>query len=97
MAMPTITEETAMAVLDKMTKDSSDPAAWTLKYAESLIEEQPALFYTITENIKQLYPEGEADLIQASKCLYLAMVTYNLIKTSVEIQELNTLFESDEE
>ena len=92
MTMPKITEETALAVLDKMTKDSPDPCSWTLKYAESFIEEQPALFYTITENIRQLYPDGEDNIVEASKSLYLAMTTYNLIKAAVEIQELNDMF-----
>ena len=92
MVMPKVTEETALAVLDKMTKDSPDPAAWTLQYAESFIEEQPALFYTITENIRQLYPESEDSIVEASKSLYLAMITYNLIKAAVEVQELKDMF-----
>ena len=97
MAMPTVTEETTLAVLDKMTKDASDPCTWTLENAESFIEEQPALFYTITENIRQLYPDGEDNIVEASKSLYLAMTTYNLIKAAVEIQELNDMFGDENE
>jgi hypothetical protein len=97
MAMPKLTEETALAVLDKMTKDSPDPCSWTLKYAESFIEEQPALFYSITENIKQLYPDVEDNIANASKSLYLAMITYNLIKAAVEVQELKDMFGEENE
>ena len=96
MTMPIVTEETALAVLDKMTKDASDPCTWTLEYAETFIEEQPNLFYTVIENIKQLYPEGEGGSIQASKSLYLAMITYKLIKAAVESKELNDLFGENE-
>ena len=97
MAMPILTEETALAVLCKMTKDSPDPCQWTLDYAESFIQEQPNLFYTIIENIKQLYPEGDGGGIQASKSLYLAMITYKLLKAAVESEELNDLFGEESE
>jgi len=97
MAMPTVTEETAMAVLHKMTTDSSDPCTWTLDYAESFIQEQPNLFYTIIENIKQLYPEGDGGGVQASKSLYLAMITYQLVKAAVEVEELKDLFGEESE
>ena len=69
MAMPTVTEETAMAVLHKMTTDSSDPCTWTL---------------------------GEGGEVQASKILYLAMITYKLLKAAVEAEQLNDLFGEDE-
>ena len=96
MAMPTVTVETALAVLDKMTKDASDPCLWTLENAESFIKEQPNLFFTVIENIKQLYPEGEGGAVQASKSLYLAMVTYKLLKAAVEGEQLNELFGEDD-
>tara|TARA_B100000809_G_scaffold39375_1_gene34481 strand:- start:540 stop:830 length:291 start_codon:yes stop_codon:yes gene_type:complete len=96
MAMPTVTEETTLAVLDKMTKDASDPCTWTLENAESFIKEQPNLFLTVIENIKQLYPDGEGGEVQASKSLYLAMITYKLIKAAVESEELNNLFGENE-
>ena len=95
MAMPTVTEETAMAVLHKMTTDSSDPCTWTLEYAEGFIKEQPNLFFTVIESIKQLYPEGEGGEVQASKSLYLAMITYKLLKAAVEAEQLNDLFGED--
>ena len=93
MAMPIVTEETALAVLDKMTKDASDPCLWTLENAESFIAEQPNLFFTVIENIKQLYPDGEGGAVQASKSLFLAMITYKLLKAAVEGEQLNDLFE----
>jgi hypothetical protein len=96
MAMPTVTAETALAVLDKMTKDASDPCLWTLENAESFIAEQPNLFFTVIENIKQLYPDGEGGAVQASKSLYLAMVTYKLLKAAVEGEQLNELFGEDD-
>lgn len=96
MAMPTVTAETALAVLDKMTKDASDPCLWTLENAESFIAEQPNLFFTVIENIKQLYPDGEGGAVQASKSLYLAMVTYQILKAAVEGEQLNDLFEEDD-
>ena len=96
MAMPTVTVETALAVLDKMTKDASDPCLWTLENAESFIAEQPNLFFTIIENIKQLYPDGEGGAVQASKSLYLAMVTYKILKAAVEGEQLNDLFGEDD-
>ena len=100
MTMPTVTEETTMAVLDKMTKDARDPCTWTLNYAEAFIKEQPNLFYAVIENIKQLYPDeemedGDIGSIQASKSLYLAMITYKLMKAAVESKELNELFEDE--
>ncbi len=97
MTIPIVTEETAIAVLHKMTKDASDPCQWTLDYAESFIREQPNLFFTIIENIKQLYPEGEGGEVQASKSLYLAMITYKLIKAAVEVEELKNLFGEESE
>ena len=96
MAMPIVTVETALAVLDKMTKDASDPCQWTLDYAESFIKEQPNLFFTVIENIKQLYPDGEGGEVQASKSLYLAMITYKILKTAVEADQLNDLFGEDD-
>ena len=96
MAMPIVTEETAMAVIDKMTKEASDPCLWTLENAEGFIAEQPNLFFTVIANIKQLYPDGEGGSIQASKSLYLAMITYKLIKAAVESEELNGLFGEDD-
>ena len=95
MTMPTVTEETTLAVLDKMTKDARDPCTWTLNYAEAFIKEQPNLFFTVIESIKQLYPEGEGGEVQASKSLYLAMITYKLMKAAVESKELNELFEDE--
>ena len=97
MTMPIVTEETALAVLHKMTKDAPDPCQWTLDYAESFIQEQPNLFYTIIENIKQLYPDGEGGGVQASKSLYLAMITYQLVKAAVEVEELKNLFGEESE
>ena len=96
MAMPIVTAETALAVLDKMTKEASDPCLWTLENAEGFIAEQPNLFFTVIQNIKQLYPDGEGGAVQASKSLYLAMVTYKLIKAAVESEELNGLFGEDD-
>ena len=99
MAMPIVTAETALAVLDKMTKEASDPCLWTLENAEGFIAEQPNLFFTVIANIKQLYPDAEASegsAIQASKSLYLAMVTYKILKTAVEADQLNDLFGEDE-
>ena len=96
MAMPIVTEETALAVLDKMTKEARDPCLWTLENAESFIAEQPNLFFTVIENIKQLYPDGEGGAIQASKSLFLAMITYRLMKAAVEGEQLNDLFGEDD-
>ena len=99
MAMPVVTEETALAVLDKMTQDAPNPCQWTVENAEGFIAEQPNLFFTVIANIKQLYPDAEAaedSAIQASKSLYMAMITYKLIKAAVESEELNGLFGEDD-
>mgnify|MGYP000061810019 CR=1 FL=1 len=99
MAMPIVTAETALAVLDKMTKEASDPCLWTLENAEGFIAEQPNLFFTVIANIKQLYPDtevSEGSAIQASKSLYLAMVTYQILKAAVEGEQLNDLFGEDD-
>ena len=44
----------------------------------------------------RLYPEGEGGEVQASKSLYLAMITYKLLKAAVEAEQLNDLFGEDE-
>ena len=96
MAMAIVTAETALAVLDKMTKEANDPCLWTLENAESFIAEQPNLFFTVIENIKQLYPDVEGGAVQASKSLFLAMITYKILKAAVEGEQLNELFGEDD-
>ena len=100
MGIPEISEETALAVTDKMTKDSPEgAAAWTFGQVEEFMREQPALFHTITANIAQCFGrESEIDHeLAAGKSLYIAFVTYRLIKSAVEAEELNQLFAEGEE
>ena len=58
------------------------------------MKEQPALFHTITANIAQCYPrDQEIDHeLAAGKSLYLVLVTYKLIKSAIEAEELSQLF-----
>ena len=95
MGIPEISAETALAVTDKMTKDSPEgAAAWTFGQVQEFMKEQPALFHTITANIAQCYPrdqELDAELA-AGKSLYLVLVTYKLIKSAIEAEELKQLF-----
>ena len=95
MTIPQITTETALAVVDKMTKDSpTGAAAWTFENAEKWSKEQPALFHTIAANIAQCFDrESEIDHeLAAGKSMYIALVTYKLIKSAIEAEELNQLF-----
>tara|TARA_Y100000361_G_scaffold59724_1_gene52311 strand:- start:354 stop:665 length:312 start_codon:yes stop_codon:yes gene_type:complete len=100
MPIPQITSETALAVVDKMTKDSpTGAAAWTFENAEKWAEEQPALFHTIAANIAQCFTdkdEYDAELA-AGKSMYIALVTYKLVKSAVEAEELRNLFVEENE
>ena len=100
MPIPQITSETALAVVDKMTKDSpTGAAAWTFENAEKWAEEQPALFHTIAANIAQCFAgkdEYDAELA-AGKSMYIALVTYKLVKSAVEAEELRNLFVEENE
>jgi len=100
MGIPEISKETALAVTDKMVHDSPEgAAAWTFGQVEEFMKEQPALFHTITANIAQCFGrEEEIDHeLAAGKSLYIAFVTYRLIKSAVEAEELNQLFAEGEE
>ena len=100
MGIPEVSAETALAVTDKMVTDSpTGAAAWTFAQVEDFMREQPALFHTITANIAQCYPrDQEIDHeLAAGKSLYIAFVTYNLVKSAVEAEELNQLFAEGEE
>ena len=83
-----------------MTKDNPDGAsAWTFGQVEEFMKAQPALFHTIAANKAQcLNRESEIDHeVAAGKALYIALVTYRLIKSAVEAEELNQLFAEGEE
>ena len=95
MTIPEITVDTALAVTDKMVSDSPEgAAAWTFGQVQEFMKEQPALFHTITANIAQCYPrDQEIDHeLAAGKSLYLVLVTYKLIKSAIEAEELKQLF-----
>ena len=100
MGIPEISAETALAVIDKMVIDSPEGAsAWTFGQVEAFMKEQPALFHTITANIAQCFG-GEEEIdhqVAAGKSLYIALVTYRLIKSAVEAEELKQLFAEGEE
>ena len=95
MTIPEISVDTALAVTDKMVSDSPQgAAAWTFGQVQEFMKEQPALFHTITANIAQCFPRDEeldAELA-AGKSLYLVLVTYKLIKSAIEAEELSQLF-----
>jgi len=95
MSIPEISVDTALAMTDKMVKDSPEGAAhWTFSQVPDFLKEQPALFHTITANIQQCFPRDEeldAELA-AGKSLYIALVTYKIIKSAIEAEELNQLF-----
>jgi hypothetical protein len=100
MGIPKISGELALAVTDKMVMDSPEgAAAWTFGQIEEFMREQPALFHTITANIAQCYPrDQEVDHeLAAGKSLYIAFITYRLVKSAVEAEELNQLFAKGEE
>jgi len=95
MPIPKVSSKTALAVVDKMTKDSpTGAAAWTFENAEKWEKEQPALFHTIAANIAQCFHrEAEIDHeLAAGKSMYIALVTYKLVKSAIEAEELNQLF-----
>ena len=95
MGIPEISVDTALAVTDKMVSDSPEgAAAWTFGQVQEFMKEQPALFHTITANIAQCYPrDQEIDHeLAAGKSLYLVLVTYKLIKSAIEAEELSQLF-----
>ena len=95
MGIPEISVDTALAVTDKMVSDSPEgAAAWTFGQLQGFMKEQPALFHTITANIAQCYPrDQEIDHeLAAGKSLYLVLVTYKLIKSAIEAEELSQLF-----
>ena len=100
MPIPQITSETALAVVDKMTKDSpTGAAAWTFENAEKWAEEQPTLFHTVAANIAQCFDrETEIDHeLAAGRSMYIALVTYKLVKSAVEAEELRNLFVEENE
>ena len=95
MTIPKISADTAMAVTDKMVKDAPGGAAeWTFGQLQEFMETQPNLFHTITANIARCFPKDEEidHELAAGKSLYIALVTYRLIKSAVEAEELNQLF-----
>tara|TARA_B100000131_G_scaffold301036_1_gene322894 strand:- start:146 stop:457 length:312 start_codon:yes stop_codon:yes gene_type:complete len=100
MSIPKISSETALAVVSKMADDSPmGAAAWTMENAEKWAEEQPALFHTIAANIAQCFqPHDEYDAeLAGAKSMYIALVTYKLVKTAIEAEELNNLFKEESE
>ena len=96
MSIPIVSEDCALAVLSKMHTESQGCAEWTFANAEEFGVEQPALFFSITENLKQLHPADEDGAINAAKSLYVAMMTYRLIKAAVEAEQLNDMFGGQE-
>ena len=96
MSIPIVTEECAVAVLEKMHTDHNGAAEWTFANAGKFGDEQPALFYAITESLGNLFGEGEEETIRATKSLYLVMMSYGIIKAAVEAQQLNDMFGEDE-
>ena len=96
MSIPIVSEDCALAVLSKMHTESQGCAEWTFANAEEFGVEQPALFFAITENLKQLHEGDEDGEINAAKSLYVAMMTYRLVKAAVEADQLNDLFGEDE-
>jgi len=95
MSIPEISVDTALAMTDKMVKDSPEGAAhWTFSQVPDFLKEQPALFHTITANIQQCFPRDEEldPELAAGKSLYIALVTYKIIKSAIEAEELNQLF-----
>ena len=99
MTIPKISVDTALAVTDKMVKDAPNGAAeWTFDQLPDFMVEQPNLFQTITANIARCFPrDQEIDHeLAAGKSLYIALVTYRLVKSAVEAEELNQLFAEGE-
>ena len=95
MTIPKISVDTALAMTDKMVTDSPGGAAeWTFGQLPDFMEEQPNLFHTITANIARCFPRDEEidHELAAGKSLYIALVTYRLIKSAIEAEELNQLF-----
>jgi len=99
MGIPKISLDTALAVTDKMVKDAPKGASqWTFEQLPDIMNEQPYLFETITANIARCFPKDEEldHELAAGKSLYIALVTYRLIKSAVEAEELNQLFAEGE-
>ena len=100
--MKQITEDCAVAVLSKMQADSKGPGLWCAKYVEKFTKEQPYLMFAITENIKHCFAplrsseENDMAEVSAGCSLYVALMTYNIIKSAVEAEELENLFAEGE-
>ena len=97
--MKQITEDCAVAVLSKMKADSNGPGLWCAKHIEEFTKEQPYLMYAITENIKHCFAplqRSEERDVAAGSTLYVALMTYNIIKNAVEAEELKNLFAEGE-
>ena len=95
MGIPKISIDTALAMTDKMVRDAPKGASqWTFDQLPAFMDEQPNLFQTITANISRCFTrDQELDHeLAAGKSLYIALVTYRLIKSAVEAEELNQLF-----
>jgi len=103
--MKQVTEDCAIAVLSKMQSDSKGPALWCAEYVEKFTKEQPYLMYAIKENIRHCFAplrsSEENDMaemaeVSAGCSLYVALMTYNIIKSAVEAEELENLFAEGE-
>lgn len=99
MTIPKVTEDCVVAVLSKMAKDATGAAQWTSANAIAFTDEQPVVMQTLVENIRHMY-KVEDDVpaeVAAGQTMYLAMLTYKLVKTAVEGEKLNEMFQESEE
>ena len=100
MSMPKVSEDCAVAVLSKMHKDSKGAAQWTATNAIAFTDEQPVVMQTIIENIRHMYQRTGEDVpaeLAAGQTMYIAMLTYKLVKAAVEGEKLNEMFQEIEE
>ena len=100
MTIPKVTEDCAVAVLSKMQVDSTGCAQWTAENAFVFSGEQPILMQTLVENIRHMYKDLDDDVpaeIAAGQTMYVAMLTYKLVKAAVEGEKLNNMFKEIEE
>ncbi len=97
--MKQVTEDCTIAVLSKMQADSKGPGVWTAENIEQFTEEQPFLMVAISANIRHAFaalPRSEENDMAAGGALYVALMTYNIIKSAVEAEELENLFAEGE-
>ena len=98
MGIPEITEECAVAVLAKIRSESAGGRAWMLENISPCTDEQPILMAFISESLSMVH-EKEDDLMATEtatmQAAFLAMVTYKMLKSAIESDQLEKMFKEE--